>query len=285
LVESACRRTRSTSPACGGGRRARKSAAGGGRSILSTSAFCGSTPTPTLPREERERECTSIADPARPNLIKLEALAIDCRWHPRRRPIRLSNSGTDATPRSRGAKSARVVVRTTLEKQRAQGRPGAHRTHGPRATKKHAAEPQVQADHPAFPAQWFYGLYVLSPVTGLFCHRHFRGIVSRENLAPASGRQDHTISPSASAAFVNAQPKRPPHPASNVRDDRDTPLLWRRDTRKMLLIWGFEQYRRPAAQWHDGQFSHDAYARFARRAVAVSEAWEGTLLSPFKTRC
>jgi hypothetical protein len=29
----------------------------------------------------------------------------------------------------------------------------------------HAAEPQVQADHPAFPARWFYGLYVLSPVT------------------------------------------------------------------------------------------------------------------------
>jgi len=34
----------------------------------------------------------------------------------------------------------------------------------------------------------------------------------------------------------------------------------------MLLIWGFEQYRRPAAQWHDGQLSHDAYARIARRA-------------------
>src|SRR5580700_7034638 len=25
------------------------------------------------------------------------------------------------------------------------------------------------ADHPAFPAQWFYGLYVISLVTGLFC--------------------------------------------------------------------------------------------------------------------
>ena len=99
MVESACRRTRSTSPACGGGRRARKSAAGGGRSILSTSAFCGSTPTPTLPREERERECTSIADPARPNLIKLEALAIDCRWHPRRRPIRFQTACSDVVAR------------------------------------------------------------------------------------------------------------------------------------------------------------------------------------------
>src|SRR5258708_30956909 len=61
---------------------------------------------------------------------------------------------------------ARVVWTTRPSReQRAQGRPGAHRTHGPRATKKHAAEPQVQADHPAFPAQWFYGLYVISPVS------------------------------------------------------------------------------------------------------------------------
>src|SRR5436190_9341863 len=26
-------------------------------------------------------------------------------------------------------------------------------------------------DIPAFPAQWLYGLYVLSPVSGVFCHR------------------------------------------------------------------------------------------------------------------
>src|SRR5712692_8240495 len=64
------------------------------------------------------------------------------------------------------ARNVRVVETNRPRNQkRAQGRPGAHRTHGPRATKKHAAEPQVQADHPAFPAQWFYGLYVLFPVT------------------------------------------------------------------------------------------------------------------------
>jgi hypothetical protein len=79
--------------------------------------------------------------------------------------------------------------------------------------------------HPAFPTQWFYGLYVISPVTGLFCHRRSRGIVSHENLAPASGRQDHTTSPSATSAARLASPPRPPHPMPNVRDDRDTPLL------------------------------------------------------------
>src|SRR6476620_9709573 len=43
--------------------------------------------------------------------------------------------------------------------------------------------------------------FVLSPVTGLFCHRHLRKL-SFANLTPASGRQDHTTSPSACAPFV-----------------------------------------------------------------------------------
>ncbi len=83
---------------------------------------------------------------------------------------------------------ARVAWRPRPSKrQRAQGRPGAHRTHGPRATKKHAAEPQVQADHPAFPAQWFYGLYVISPVTGLFCHRRPRDVKHHRQLGASIG--------------------------------------------------------------------------------------------------
>ena len=45
------------------------------------------------------------------------------------------------------------------------------------------------------------------------------------NLTPASGRQDHTTSPSASCAVRLRALLRPPHPAPNVRDDRETPLL------------------------------------------------------------
>src|SRR5215468_8715673 len=60
-------------------------------------------------------------------------------------------------------------------------------THGPRATKKHAAEPQVQADQPAFPAQWFYGLYVISPVTGLSCHRRRRDAKHHRQLDASVG--------------------------------------------------------------------------------------------------
>src|ERR1700736_839527 len=42
--------------------------------------------------------------------------------------------------------------------------------------------------------------FVLSPVTGLFCHRHQRKL-PLANLTPASGRQDHTTSPSAPVAI------------------------------------------------------------------------------------
>ena len=54
-------------------------------------------------------------------------------------------------------------------KQRAQGRPGARCTRG-LVCKMHK-EMRTRAyrfsgDNPAFPAQWFYGLFVLSPVTG-----------------------------------------------------------------------------------------------------------------------
>jgi hypothetical protein len=41
-------------------------------------------------------------------------------------------------------------------------------------------------NRPAFPAQWFYGLYVISPVTRLCCHRHPRDAKHHRDLAPAS---------------------------------------------------------------------------------------------------
>ena len=73
-------------------------------------------------------------------------------------------------------------------------------------------------DNPTFPAQWVYGLYVLSPVSGLYCHRRGVGLTTR--LTPGSRRQDHTISPSAANVSPGEQarltPQRPPHPAPYV---------------------------------------------------------------------
>ena len=79
--------------------------------------------------------------------------------------------------------------------------------------------------------EWFYGLYVISPVTGLSCHRQSSDSLSPATLAPASGRQDHTISPSASCRSSRNMP-RPSHAASNTRDDREAPLLKEAGRRK-----------------------------------------------------
>jgi hypothetical protein len=53
--------------------------------------------------------------------------------------------------------------------------------------------------------------FALSPVTGLSCHRRPRN--DSVNLTPASGRQDHTTSPSARKARSSMRHLRPPHPA------------------------------------------------------------------------
>jgi hypothetical protein len=56
------------------------------------------------------------------------------------------------------------------------------------------------------------------------------------NLTPASGRQDHTSLPSALAPFVSGTSASIAS-RTNVRDDRDTPLLWARDGLDMDVIW------------------------------------------------
>jgi hypothetical protein len=74
----------------------------------------------------------------------------------------------------------------------------------------------------------------LSPVTGLSCHRRLR--VESANLTPASGRQDHTTSPSAPAPFVKGAFASTAS-RTNVRDDRETPLMWDGMAGNMDLIW------------------------------------------------
>jgi len=67
-----------------------------------------------------------------------------------------------------------------------------------------------------------YGLYVISPGTGLSCPRRLRDH-QLANLASASGGQDHTISPSAPASLVQRSRhvhRIPPHD----RDDAFAPL-------------------------------------------------------------
>ena len=58
-----------------------------------------------------------------------------------------------------------------------------------------------------------------------------------QDLTPASRRQDHTTSPSASRA-VRQQHVCVHRIPSRVRDDRDTPLEWDETAALMDLIWG-----------------------------------------------
>src|SRR3979490_1873870 len=107
--------------------------------------------------------------------------------------------------------------------------------------------------------------FVLSPVTGLFCHRRSADMflsnagwadLNSANLTPASGRQDHTTSPYAATSLVRslliahrpfANPPCNPSRAKRcrvhrtpprVRDDHDTPLWWGGMRKVLDLIWG-----------------------------------------------
>src|SRR5258708_10249953 len=81
-------------------------------------------------------------------------------------------------------------------------------------------------NHPAFPAQWFYGL--LRDLPGVQACLTPSPARLLADLTPASGRQNHTTWPYASASFVRLAIARltlprPPHPAPNARDDREAP--------------------------------------------------------------
>src|SRR5438034_3136884 len=90
--------------------------------------------------------------------------------------------------------------------------------------------------HPAFPTQWFYGFLRALP----WDHRFVDPLIRATrwhlaNLTPASGRQNHTASPSATASArltLRRVHRIPPH----VHDDRETPLLARRDARSKACI-------------------------------------------------
>jgi hypothetical protein len=84
-------------------------------------------------------------------------------------------------------------------------------------------------DIPALPARWCYGLYALSPGTGVIAPV-IRAPVERCELGISTGMpgpRDFTV---ASETFVRmirsrCDQIRPPHPAPDVRDDREAPLV------------------------------------------------------------
>ena len=75
--------------------------------------------------------------------------------------------------------------------------------------------------------------FALSPATGLVCHRRpqetCKKLASREldTSVGVSGPHDFAVRAQCHSSFDKP---RPSHPAPNVRDDRETPLLWVRDS-------------------------------------------------------
>jgi hypothetical protein len=65
--------------------------------------------------------------------------------------------------------------------------------------------------------------FVLSPVIGLFCHRHPRSLLRELDAGvEASGPHDFAVRISA----IRQRHIRVHRISSRVRDDRDTPLMW-----------------------------------------------------------
>src|ERR1700722_4424927 len=70
----------------------------------------------------------------------------------------------------------------------------------------------VTPETPGIPRAMVYGLFRALPGDGALLPPSFAD--RSATLTPASGRQDHTTSPSASSALVSQLHQRPPHPAS-----------------------------------------------------------------------
>jgi hypothetical protein len=82
---------------------------------------------------------------------------------------------------------------------------------------------RFSGEHPAFPAQWFYGLWRALPGEPSSFATIAREKLFPANLTPASGRQNHAFSPYASATLVSRSIC-VHHIPPRVRDDREPPL-------------------------------------------------------------
>jgi hypothetical protein len=80
---------------------------------------------------------------------------------------------------SRGAIAPELLANIALKIEEGAGNAGCWPHPWPASKQKSWRQsPQVQPKHPAFPARWFYGLYVISLGTGLSCSHHRADVIS-----------------------------------------------------------------------------------------------------------
>jgi hypothetical protein len=127
--------------------------------------------------------------------------------HPTAPPLMSNSSKPPAEPRARGF----AISFRPRKTKRAQGKPGALSTRD-RAHKVHTGDRKVRRNTRPSLRNGFTAYSALSPATGFLATVAPR--ISPRSLTPASGRQDHTTSPSASACVRLSQTPRPPHPTA-----------------------------------------------------------------------
>src|SRR6185437_10612873 len=143
-----------------------------------------------------------------------------------RHPIHMSNSDGDARQHPRGTTCpsfARLSPLSSSRGRRESRVPIA--PVGPVQTKSTGVGPQVNRSNAGFPCAMVYGLLRALPGDRAFLPPSPARCASiAADLTPASGRQDHTTSPSAMPALVARRHPRPPHPTATFVTCA-TPLL------------------------------------------------------------
>src|SRR3954464_6508174 len=106
-----------------------------------------------------------------------------------------------------------MLVSLTLSHQRAQGRPGARRPHGPPAEKNAGGRyHRFGGDIPAFPARMGYGLYALSLGTGILApvaRNTRRKHHELDTSSGVSGPHDFTVRFNAVRQPASTRPSQP----------------------------------------------------------------------------
>ena len=104
-----------------------------------------------------------------------------------------------------------------------------------------ASEESTQASHHRYAETFRHSLH--DGLRLIACSPRGAGLDSPRRLPLIIGKLDPSVGRSGPHAFTVrfrrvrlTQPKRPSHPAANVRDDRDTPLSWSRTREEGPLI-------------------------------------------------
>src|SRR5690348_1667470 len=132
---------------------------------------------------------------------------------------------------SRDTICPRFTISLLPLEQRAQGRPGAgwHPLVRAQWVERNAhGFDRYSRDIPAFPAQWVDGLYVLSPVSGVDCHRcraRTGGPDRRHGRGARTTRFRRTLSAFSSARLLALTPQASIATRATLRDDRETSLM------------------------------------------------------------